>query len=108
MKLKLFVLLFVALAYFGVMACNTAPPTTALVNSSAPPSPPDGVDPPHAVDTSGKAIPNESTVQPDKPIILAKDSDDPKSGELKPEAAFDHIKHSTLPLYGYDGKTVAA
>jgi hypothetical protein len=108
MKLKLFVLLFAALAYFGVMACNTAPPTSALVNSSAPSSPPDGVDPPHAVDTSGKAIPNESTVQPDKPIILAKDSDDPKSGELKPEAAFDHVKHSTLPAYGLDGKTVAA
>jgi Class III cytochrome C family len=110
MKLKLFVLLLAALGCFGAMACNssTQPPTTALVKSSAPPAAlPDGVDPPHAVDTSGKAIPNESTTQPDKPIILAKDSDDPKSGEMKPEAAFDHIKHSTLPTYGYDGKTTA-
>ena len=112
MRLKLFLLLFAVLGYFGVMACNSAPPTAALVDSSqpatAPAALPDGVDPPHAVDTSGKAIPNESTTQPDKPIILAKDSDDPKSGELKPEAAFDHIKHSTLPNYGFDGKTVAA
>ena len=113
MKLKLFVLLLAAVAALGVLACNSEAPTAALVNSSAPPSPPqpplpDGVDPPHAVDTAGKAIPNESTTQPDKPIILAKDSDDPKSGEMKPEAAFDHVKHSTLPLYGADGKTVAA
>lgn len=109
MKLKLFVLLLAVAGYFGVMACNSAPPTSALVSSSAPAPPlPDGVDPPHAVDTSGKAIPNESATQPDKPIILAKDSDDPKSGELKQEAAFDHVKHSTLPLYGPDGKTIAA
>jgi hypothetical protein len=109
MKLKLFVLLLVVLGYFGVMACNSAPPTTALVNSSpAAPAVPDGVDPPHAVDTGGKAIPNESATQPDKPIILAKDSDDPKSGELKPGAAFDHVKHSTLPAYSLDGKTIAA
>ncbi|HWT01895.1 MAG TPA: cytochrome c3 family protein [Pyrinomonadaceae bacterium] len=114
MKLKLFVLLFAVAVALGVLACNSrTTPTAGLVNSSAPQPPPapplpDGVDPPHAVDTSGKAIPNESTTQPDKPIILAKDSDDPKSGELKPEAAFDHVKHSTLPLYGADGKTVAA
>ena len=109
MKLKLLVLVLALLGYAGVMACNTAPPTGALVKSSAQPAAlPDGVDPPHAVDTGGKAIPNESATQPDKPIILAKDSDDPKSGELKPEAAFDHVKHSTLPLYGPDGKTVAA
>lgn len=111
MKLKLFVLLIAVLGYLGVMACNTQPPTTALVNSpttaTAPPVVPDGVDPPHAVDTSGKAIPEASTTQPDKPIILSKDSDDPKSGELKPEAAFDHVKHSTLATYGFDGKTVA-
>ncbi|HKQ52095.1 MAG TPA: cytochrome c3 family protein, partial [Pyrinomonadaceae bacterium] len=113
MKLKLFVLLLAAVAAVGIPACNTKPPSAALVNSSAPQPPPapplpDGVDPPHAVDTAGKAIPNESATQPDKPIILAKDSDDPKSGELKPDAAFDHVKHSTLPLYGADGKTVAA
>jgi hypothetical protein len=111
MKLKLSVLLFAVLTYAGVLACGSktpTPPTSALVNNAASPSAPDGVDPPHAVDTSGKAIPNESATQPDKPIILAKDSDDPKSGPLKPEAAFDHVKHSTLPLYGPDGKTVAA
>jgi hypothetical protein len=113
MKLKLIVLLIAGLGYLGVMACNTAPPTTALVSNStttAPASPiaPDGVDPPHAVDTSGKAIPESSATQPDKPIILAKDSDDPKSAELKPEAAFDHVKHSTLPAYGADGKTISA
>jgi hypothetical protein len=114
MKLKLFVLLLAVVIALGVLACNskTATPTAALVNSPAPQPPaaplPDGVDPPHAVDTAGKAIPNESATQPDKPIILAKDSDDPKSGELKPEAAFDHVKHSTLPLYGPDGKAVAA
>jgi hypothetical protein len=112
MKLKLFVLLFAVVTYVCVTACNSKPPTTAMLNraENAPlPAPqPDGVDPPHAVDTGGKAIPNESATQPDKPIILAKDSDDPKSGELKPEAAFDHVKHSTLPLYGPDGKQVAA
>lgn len=110
MKIKLFVLLFAVVSCLGVTACNSAPPTSALMSNSTttPPAPPDGVDPPHAVDTSGKSIPNESATQPDKPIILAKDSDDPKSGELKPEAAFDHVKHSTLPLYGSDGKTVAA
>ena len=114
MKLKLFVLLLAGLAALGLVACNSkTTPSAALVNGSAPQPPPapplpDGVDPPHAVDTAGKAIPNESATQPDKPIILAKDSDDPKSGELKPEAAFDHVKHSTLPLYGPDGKTVAA
>jgi hypothetical protein len=112
MKLKLFVLLLAVAGYFGVMACNSAPSTSALVNGSAPAAPapplPDGVDPPHAVDTGGRAIPNESATQPDKSIILAKDSDDPKSGELKPEAAFDHVKHSTLPAYGPDGKMVAA
>jgi hypothetical protein len=112
MKLKLFVLLTAILSYLGMMACNTAPPTAALINSptttSAPTALPDGVDPPHAVDTSGKALPNESATQPDKPVLLAKDSDDPKSGPLKPEAAFDHVKHSTLPAYGFDGKTVAA
>jgi hypothetical protein len=107
MKIKLIVLLLALSTYLGVMACNNAPPTSALVNNpAAAPLLPDGVDPPHAVDTAGKAIPNESATQPDKPIILAKDSDDPKSGELKPEAAFDHVKPSTLPAYGFDGKTV--
>lgn len=66
----------------------------------------DGVKPPHAVDISGKVIPESSTSQPDKPIILAKDSDDPTRGELKLEAAFDHRKHSTEVSYSLDGKTI--
>jgi Class III cytochrome C family len=70
----------------------------------------DGTNPPHAVDTDGKAIPESSATQPDKPIILAKDipKDDPKYGELKPEAAFDHAKHNTDPLHTMDGKTLTA
>jgi hypothetical protein len=115
MRLKLFVVLVVALGYLAILfACNsTQPPTAALTNSApvaAEPPVPDGVDPPHAVDTSGKAIPGESATQPDKPIILAKDSENskPNSGELKPESAFDHVKHSTKPEYSLDGKTVAA
>ena len=36
----------------------------------------DGTNPPHAVDTSGKAIPDSSAVQPDKPIILSKHAQD--------------------------------
>jgi len=68
----------------------------------------DGVTPPHAVDTAGKTIPESSATQPDKPIILAKDipKNDPKYGELKPEAAFDHAKHHTDLLHTIDGKTV--
>lgn len=114
MRLKLFVILAVALGYMAVtLACSgsnkSASPTTSLTVNPAPAPPaPDGEDPPHAVDTAGKAIPNQSATQPDKPIILSKDSDDPKSGELKPTAAFDHVKHSTLPGYGLDTKTVAA
>jgi hypothetical protein len=136
MRLKLFVVLVVALGYLAVLfACNTSSPTTALTqesnanakaaansnaatsntsnttaaaNTAAPVA--DGANPPHAVDISGKAIPDASATQPDKPIILAKDSENakPNSGELKPEAAFDHVKHSTLPQYSLDGKTVAA
>jgi hypothetical protein len=114
MRLKLLVVLVIALGYLSVLfACNkTATPTASLTSGSnaSAPAVPDGVDPPHAVDKSGKAIPAESATQPDKPIILAKDSENAKanSGELKPEAAFDHVKHSTLPEYSMDGKTVAA
>ncbi|MFN2501586.1 MAG: cytochrome c3 family protein [Pyrinomonadaceae bacterium] len=66
---------------------------------------PDGADPPHAVDISGKPIPASSAIQPDKPIILAKDSVG-SFGELARESAFDHVKHSTDVKYGIDGKTV--
>jgi cytochrome c553 len=68
----------------------------------------DGTSPPHAVDTSGRAIPDSSAVQPDKPIILSKDSKDPKWGELKPEATFDHTKHNTEVKHSLDGKTLTA
>lgn len=104
MRLKLFVVLVIALGYLTlIVAHNTASslsPSTTLTNTL------DGTDPPHAVDTSGKAIPNQSAEQPDKPIILAKDIDDPKYSELKPEAAFNHTKHSTDAMYSRDGKTV--
>ena len=65
-----------------------------------------GFDPPHAVDTSGTPIPASSTTMPDKPIILAKDSLSRIRGELMPEAAFDHVKHTTDPRHSLDGKTV--
>ena len=65
----------------------------------------DGTNPPHAVDTAGKTIPESSATQPDKPIILSKDSNDPKWGELKPEAAFDHTKHNSSLTNTLDGKT---
>ena len=70
----------------------------------------DGQNPPHAVDIEGKTIPESSTTQPDKPIILSKDipKDDPKYGEMKPEAAFDHSKHNTDLLHTIDGKTATA
>ncbi|PYS49970.1 MAG: hypothetical protein DMF68_08500 [Acidobacteria bacterium] len=113
MKLKLIIILAVVLGYLMVvLACNKkqATPTAALSNhpTTAAPAPPDGTDPPHAVDTSGKAIPASSATQPDKPIILAKDIDDPKWGETKPDAAFDHVKHSTDPNYSADGKSAPA
>jgi len=55
-----------------------------------------------------KAIPESSATQPDKPFILSKDSNDPKWGELKPEAAFDHSKHNTDVKHTLDGKTATA
>lgn len=66
----------------------------------------DGQNPPHAVTTDGKVIPESSTTQPDKPIILSKDIDSPKYGEMLPEASFDHAKHNTDPRHTMDGKTV--
>lgn len=111
MKLRFFVILVVALGYLAAMlACNSAPPTAALSSSSTATQPgaPDGVDPPHAVDTAGRPIPESSTTMPDKPIILAKDSEDQKWGEHKPDAAFDHVKHTTDVKHTLDGKTVTA
>jgi hypothetical protein len=107
MKIKLLVLLFVALGLLTLtVGYNTAASRAAL--SAGGGARPDGEDPPHAVDTAGKVIPAESTTMPDKPIILAKDSQDPKWGEHKPEAAFDHVKHSTDATHSLDGKTVTA
>jgi cytochrome c553 len=109
MKLKLFVILVVTLGYLTVTfysnKASSLPRPIALINSVAPP---DGINPPHAVDTAGKAIPESSATQPDKPIILSKDSTDPKWGELKPEAAFDHTKHTTDLKHTLDGKTLNA
>lgn len=86
---------------------NTATTNTANANAAAAtPAAVSSDTSPHAVDIDGKVIPDESAVQPLKPIILAKDSE-AKDGELKKEAAFDHVKHSTDPLYSVDGKTVA-
>jgi hypothetical protein len=67
----------------------------------------DGTDPPHAVDISGVALPDSGTAQPAKPLILSKDSKDPRWGELKPDMAFDHTKHNTDPKHTRDGKTPA-
>ena len=68
----------------------------------------DGTNPPHAVDTDGKVIPESSATQPDKPIVLSKDignntDPDNKYAELKPEAAFDHAKHNTDLKHALDG-----
>jgi len=96
MKLRLLIILAVTLTCVGM---------TVVYNAA---SPLDGTNPPHAVDTSGKALPESSAIQPDKPIILSKDSNDPKWGELKPEAAFDHAKHNTDIKHTLDGKTLTA
>src|SRR5712691_7710405 len=94
MKLKLLVILVLM---FGCLAVAVVYGTRASI---------DGVNPPHAVDTDGKTIPESSVTQPDKPIILSKDIHDEKYGELKPEAAFDHTKHNTDVMHTLDGKTL--
>jgi hypothetical protein len=96
MKTRSLVILVVALGCLSVaVAYNTA----ASV---------DGTNPPHAVDTAGKTIPDSSAMQPDKPLILSKDSKDPKWGEFKPEMTFDHSKHNTDVKHTLDGKTPTA
>ena len=94
MKLKLLV---TVVLIFGCFAVAVVYSTTASL---------DGVNPPHAVDTDGKTVPESSATQPDKPIILSKDIHDDKYGELKPEAAFDHTKHNTDVMHTLDGKTL--
>ena len=110
MKLRLFLLLVVTLGYLAVTAaCKPASPLSSPTASTKSKAPLDGVDPPHAVDIAGRAIPGSSATQPDKPIVLAKDSDDPKWGELiNPGAAFDHTKHNTDVMHTLDGKTLTS
>jgi len=96
MKLKLLV---TVVLIFGCFAVAVVYSTTASL---------DGVNPPHAVDTDGKTVPESSATQPDKPIILSKDIHDDKYGELKPEAALDHTKHNTDVMHTLDGKTLTA
>jgi hypothetical protein len=105
MRLKLLLIFAILLSYAVVTFSSGSASTLHRTNLW---SMFDGTDPPHAVDTSGKAIPESSSVQPDKPIILAKDSNDENFGELKPEAAFDHVKHTTDVKYSIDGKTLTA
>ena len=103
-KLKsIAVLVVVSVCLAVIVACKSGP---AYLKSSA--ATPDGTNPPHAVDTAGKALPESSTTMPDKPLILAKDSTDPKWGEHKPDAPFDHVKHTTDVRHSLDGKTVTA
>lgn len=122
-------LTIVLVAVFGYLlltfACNTASPQqSALVNATPTPAAASNTNAaapantpaastsasansnPHAVDIDGKALPDQSTTEPTKPIILSKDSEDAKNGEMKKEAAFDHVKHSTDASYSVDGKTV--
>jgi len=94
----------IALVMFGLLAFTIAY-DTALSRSAGIF---DGTNPPHAVDIGGKAIPDSSAVQTDKPIILSKDSEDMKWGELKPQAAFNHTKHNTGRTHTLDGKTLTA
>ena len=109
MKLKLFVVLVVSLGYVTVSFTSNAASSLCRTSSwSICAVLMDGTNPPHAVDITGKAIPESSATQPDKPIILAKDSTDDKRGEFKPEAAFDHSKHTTDIIHSIDGKTVTA
>ena len=107
MKLKLFVIIVILPGYltltFGAASASLCSSVWSTICSGI-----DGTTPPHAVDTSGKAIPGSSATQPDKPIILAKDSQDEFRGEFNLEAAFDHTKHTTDIKYSLDGKTLTA
>ncbi|MBA2493566.1 MAG: cytochrome c3 family protein [Acidobacteria bacterium] len=109
MKLKIFIICCFALGYLMLsFASNASSPVCGSIKLSICETAIDGTKPPHAVDVSGKVIPESSAIQPDKPIILAKDSLDSSKGALKPDAAFDHVKHSTQLSYSLDGKTVTA
>lgn len=105
MRLRLLMILVVAL---GFMALSVTYDSVFSLTRSKAGIMFDGTNPPHAVDTSGKVIPESGTTQPDKPIILSKDSNDPKWGEHKPDAPFDHVKHTTDVKHSLDGKTATA
>ncbi|MDT4967128.1 MAG: Class cytochrome family [Acidobacteriota bacterium] len=129
MRLKLIVLLAVALGYLAVLfACTTAPAgltqnsnakanVNATANTNAAPATAPAAAPAasgqvtwkHA-EMGGTFLPDASATLPDKTIILAKDSEKakPNSGPLKPEAAFDHVKHSTVATYSLSGTTTPA
>jgi len=68
----------------------------------------DGTNPTHAVDTAGNSIQQSSVTQPDKPIILSKDSKNPKWGEFRSDKAFDHAKHNSDVAHTRDGKSLTA
>lgn len=106
MKSKLLVILVLILLSLTALALS-APFSSSLSTLARNADPLDGTNPPHAVDVDGKVIPESSATQPDKPIILAKDSKDPKWGEHKPEAVFDHTKHHDV-THTLDGKTPTA
>ena len=103
MKSKLLVILVLSLMCLTAMALTPSTSTflSRRVNNE---SPQEGTNPRHAADIAGQTIPESSATQPDKPIILSKDSNDPKWGELKPEVAFDHTKHHDV-THSLDGKT---
>jgi len=106
MKTRLLLILVVTLTCLAVMvACNTAPSSspTAMLAAS-----PDGKSPSPAVDIAGGLIQESSVTQPDKPIILGKDSTNPKWGALRDDKAFDHRKHNTDVSHTRDGKTLTA
>ena len=105
MKTRALVILLVMMTCLATVAYNASPSPSAVLAKSDLLI--DGVNPPHAVDIAGKVIPESSATQPDKPIILSKDSNDPKWGELKPEATFDHMKHHDV-THSLDGRTATA
>src|SRR6266850_7375108 len=105
MKTRLLIMLVIVLGVLAItVGCYSARSIApaSFVASAVP----DGTDPPHAVDVDGKVIPDSSATQPQKPIILSKDSKGPVYLELKPEAAFDHAKHHTDVRHALDGQTL--
>jgi cytochrome c553 len=107
-KLKLLAVLIVTSSCLAVIvACQAPPPSSGSASlQSGAPTP--GGTKPHAVYIDIRALPESSTTMPDKPLILANDSKDEKWGPHKPDAPFDHVKHTTDVKHSLDGKTVTA